>query len=151
MINNKKDLDKIIKLTKEEEEYFEKTKEKAFFLISDELTKLLKVKEIRKQFVPSALELKKEDFLGMDVDPLAEKKYSIYPHLIHHYKSTVALITSDSCFAYCRYCFRRNFTIDKKNKNFSSITDEELQKIFRAKQRCKGSSSDGWRHYDTTR
>ena len=43
-------------------------------------------------------------------DPLAEKKHSPVPRLIHRYPDRVLFLVTDNCGVYCRYCTRKHFT-----------------------------------------
>ncbi|WP_040214728.1 lysine 2,3-aminomutase [Clostridium polynesiense] len=62
---------------------------------------------IRKQAVPTALELKKSsaDLL----DPLHEDTDSPVKGLTHRYPDRVLLLLTDQCSMYCRHCTRRRF------------------------------------------
>lgn len=44
------------------------------------------------------------------LDPLAEKKNSPTPRLIHRYPDRVLFLVTDFCSVYCRYCTRKHFT-----------------------------------------
>ena len=63
---------------------------------------------LRIQVVPTISE--GERLAEEDIDPLAEKSYSVTTRLIHRYPSRVAFLTTDRCAMYCRHCFRRRFT-----------------------------------------
>ncbi len=63
---------------------------------------------LRIQVVPTISE--GERLSEEDIDPLAEKSYSVTERLIHRYPSRVAFLTTDICAMYCRHCFRRRFT-----------------------------------------
>ena len=43
-------------------------------------------------------------------DPLGEARYCVTPFLVHQYPNRVLLLATGQCLAYCRYCFRREFT-----------------------------------------
>lgn len=75
------------------------------------------------QITPSPLEqICLEQELG---DPLGAQLYRITPRLVHQYKNRVLLLTSGICFAYCRHCFRRNYT--SRTEGF--ITIDELNDV----------------------
>ncbi|MGP1588233.1 MAG: KamA family radical SAM protein [Treponemataceae bacterium] len=116
------------------------------FVLTPAVTKLLQnlydkkidFSSILDQILPS---IEEENIKPVElVDPLGAVNYSITPHLIHQYKNRVLFLTTNKCFGYCRYCFRKNFTSlapsefkKKFVKNFQNnsceIDDNELQKI----------------------
>lgn len=62
---------------------------------------------IRKQSVPSALELQRS---AADLeDPLHEDSDSPVPGLTHRYPDRVLMLITDQCSMYCRHCTRRRF------------------------------------------
>lgn len=62
---------------------------------------------IRKQAIPSSLELKKSE-ADLD-DPLHEDSDSPVPGLTHRYPDRVLFLITDQCSMYCRHCTRRRF------------------------------------------
>lgn len=62
---------------------------------------------VRKQAIPSALELHKAD-ADLD-DPLHEDSDSPVPGLTHRYPDRVLFLITDQCSMYCRHCTRRRF------------------------------------------
>jgi len=60
---------------------------------------------IRKQAVPSVLEMTMSD-MGME-DPLAEKKNSTVPGLVHRYPDRALMVLTDICPMLCRHCTRK--------------------------------------------
>ncbi len=44
------------------------------------------------------------------LDPLAEKRNSPVPRLLHRYSDRALLLVTDMCSVYCRYCTRKHFT-----------------------------------------
>ena len=100
------DLEKHIVLTEEEREWREDGGHTLPILVSDHLTPLIADPAIRRQFVPSVKENK--DTIG-NLDPQMEKEYSVTSRLVRRYKNRAAFLVTDSCFAYCRHCFRRRF------------------------------------------
>lgn len=101
------ELEAIIKLTDSEREWDENGKYTLPLLISDSIIPLLKNRAIRRQFVPSREE--NDDKIGT-LDPQNEKEYSITPRLVRRYHNRAAFLVTDTCFAYCRHCFRRRFS-----------------------------------------
>ena len=100
------DLEKHIVLTEEEREWREDGGHTLPILVSDHLTPLIADPAIRRQFVPSVKE--NQDTIG-NLDPQMEKEYSVTNRLVRRYKNRAAFLVTDSCFAYCRHCFRRRF------------------------------------------
>ena len=60
---------------------------------------------IRKQAVPSVLEMTMSD-MGMEA-PLAEKKDSVVPGLVHRYPDRALMVLTDICPTLCRHCTRK--------------------------------------------
>jgi lysine 2,3-aminomutase len=60
---------------------------------------------IRKQAVPSALEITMNS-MGLE-DPLAEKKDSVVPGLVHRYPDRALMVLTDICPMLCRHCTRK--------------------------------------------
>ncbi len=58
-----------------------------------------------RQFIPHPDEL--SSFDTTCVDPLAEERLSPVPNLVQRYRKRVLLLTTSSCFAYCRFCTRK--------------------------------------------
>ena len=59
---------------------------------------------IRKCVIPSALEFTQS--MGETDDPLDEASDSPVPGLIHRYPDRVAMLVTNECASYCRYCTR---------------------------------------------
>ena len=100
------ELGKILELTEDESGWDRTGGSTLPLLISDAIIPLLSVPAIRRQFVPSAKE--NQDTIG-SLDPQEEAAHRGTDRLIHRYSSRAAFYTTDSCFAYCRHCFRRRF------------------------------------------
>lgn len=58
-------------------------------------------------------------------DPLGAISYKKTSRMIHQYKNRILLLTTDNCFSYCRYCFRKDYVL----KNNQAISDEELNEV----------------------
>ncbi len=101
------ELGKLIDLTEEEKMWDEKGPDTLPLLISDNIIPLLGNPAIRRQFVPSAEE--NRDTCGTS-DPQMEGKYSVTPRFVRRYHNRAAFLVTDTCFAYCRHCFRRRFS-----------------------------------------
>ena len=122
MILTKEDLERKLKLTKEEEAWFSSPSslpltisDYYFSLIEDDAND-----PIRREVVPSILECNDD----ASIDPLAEVDHSVTPRLIHRYTHRAALLTTDRCFTYCRHCFRRRFT----GLNSGAISTQDIDK-----------------------
>lgn len=63
-------------------------------------------------------------------DPLEEASFKKSTTLISKYTSRVLMIPSPACAMHCRYCFRRHFPYESKQKNFQN----ELEWIRQNKQ-----------------
>ncbi|MCF7953653.1 MAG: KamA family radical SAM protein [Spirochaetales bacterium] len=62
---------------------------------------------IRKQCIPRDQEYR--IFPWETDDPLGEDRYQVSPRLICRYTSRALFLAADSCYMYCRHCFRRRF------------------------------------------
>jgi len=62
---------------------------------------------VAKQFTPDRRESCVDPF-ALD-DPLGEALYRVTPRLVRQYYDRALLKTTDRCFAYCRFCFRRKW------------------------------------------
>ena len=113
------ELEKIIPLTDDEKAWDEKGPNTLPLLISDNIIPLLGHSEIRRQFVPSGKE--NTDRCG-NLDPQMEHEYSVTPRLVRRYQNRAAFLVTDSCFAYCRHCFRRRFA----GSMVGPCTDEDI-------------------------
>lgn len=67
---------------------------------------------IRKQCVPDVREL--DDSFGIP-DPLEEDLNSPVPGVIHVYPDRIAVIVTNQCPMYCRFCLRKRFLRDGSN------------------------------------
>ena len=79
---------------------------------------------IRKQAIPTALELHKAD--ADLLDPLHEDTDSPVPGLTHRYPDRVLLLITDMCSMYCRHCTRRRFA----GQNDNSMPMERIDKAI---------------------
>jgi lysine 2,3-aminomutase len=68
---------------------------------------------LRKMVLPSVSEL--ED--GMTLDPSDEESVTVAPGVQHKYGPTALVLVSDICAAYCRFCFRKRFTLATSTEN----------------------------------
>jgi KamA family protein len=73
---------------------------------------------LKKMFVPSVEEL---DLSG-EYDPSEEKQNTKSIGLQHKYSQTVLLLVTNTCFGYCRFCFR---------KRLVGLSQEEILKQFK--------------------
>jgi len=81
---------------------------------------------IWRQCMPDMAELDNPDHLFDD--GLAEHAQSPCARLIHRYTDRVAVFSTNRCFSYCRFCFRKRFW--KSGNAESDISDEELKDIL---------------------
>ena len=59
-------------------------------------------------------------------DPLGEARYCVTPYLVHQYPNRALLLTTGRCLAYCRYCFRREFTA----RASGFLSDEQIRQAL---------------------
>ncbi len=74
------------------------------FLLNSYITSIIHKKPIKNQFIFSFLEYSDK---GVN-DPLDEKSHSPVRGLVHRYPDRVVLTITNKCFAYCRFCFRKD-------------------------------------------
>ena len=87
---------------------------------------------IRKQSVPSALELQRST---ADLeDPLHEDSDSPVPGLTHRYPDRVLMLITDQCSMYCRHCTRRRFAGQKDASSPLNNIDAAIDYIARTPQ-----------------
>lgn len=110
-IETVEELKKYIPLTLEEEEGAKKCLQTLRMAITPYYLALIDPSDpydpIRKQAIPTALELQKAD--ADLLDPLHEDTDSPVPGLTHRYPDRVLLLITDMCSMYCRHCTRRRF------------------------------------------
>lgn len=104
-------LKKYIELTKEEEDGIRESLKTLRMAITPYYLSLIDKNNpycpVRKQSVPSALELHKAE---ADLeDPLHEDAIPPVPGLTHRYPDRVLFLITDQCSMYCRHCTRRRF------------------------------------------
>lgn len=87
---------------------------------------------VRKQAVPSALELHKAE-ADLD-DPLHEDSDSPVPGLTHRYPDRVLFLITDMCSMYCRHCTRRRFAGQNDCASPQSRIDAAIDYIARTPQ-----------------
>jgi len=68
------------------------------------LVGLIHKRSFKKQFIFTKSELKNNGF----EDPLFEKNFKRVKGLIHRYSDRVVITVTNRCFAYCRFCFRKD-------------------------------------------
>ncbi|MEA4846101.1 MAG: lysine 2,3-aminomutase [Clostridiaceae bacterium] len=104
-------LKQVIELTPEEEAGVKECLKTLRGAITPYYTLLMDPKDpdcpIRKQAVPTSLELHKAD--ADMLDPLHEDEDSPVPGLTHRYPDRALLLITDQCAMYCRHCTRRRF------------------------------------------
>jgi lysine 2,3-aminomutase len=110
-IETVEELKKLVPLTQEEEEGAKECLKTLRMAITPYYLSLIDPTDphdpVRKQAVPSALELHKSE--ADLLDPLHEDTDSPVPGLTHRYPDRVLLLITDQCSMYCRHCTRRRF------------------------------------------
>ncbi|HEY8805550.1 MAG TPA: lysine 2,3-aminomutase [Clostridium sp.] len=127
-IETVEELKKYIPLTQEEEEGAKKCLQTLRMAITPYYLALIDSNDphdpIRKQAIPTALELNKAD--ADLLDPLHEDTDSPVPGLTHRYPDRVLLLITDMCSMYCRHCTRRRFA----GQNDNSMPMEKIDKAI---------------------
>ena len=127
-IETVEELKKYIPLTKQEEEGIRQCLQTLRMAITPYYLSLIDINDphdpIRKQAIPTALEIHKadEDLL----DPLHEDEDSPVPGLTHRYPDRALLLITDQCSMYCRYCTRRRFA----GQNDSAMPMDRIDKAI---------------------
>jgi lysine 2,3-aminomutase len=130
-IRTKEELSQIIKLTPEEEEGIKKASGRLSLAITPYWATLIDPEDpncpLRRQAVPIAA----ESVIGPHemVDPCAEDRDSIAPHLVHRYPDRVLLLATEQCAMYCRHCTRRRLVGDRQESNSPSRFDAAIEYI----------------------
>ncbi|MBO4838828.1 MAG: lysine 2,3-aminomutase [Lachnospiraceae bacterium] len=110
-IETVEDLKKYIDITPEEEEGIRQCLGVLRMAITPYYLSLIDLDDphdpIRRQAIPTALELHKAD--ADLLDPLHEDTDSPVKGLTHRYPDRVLLLVTDQCSMYCRHCTRRRF------------------------------------------
>jgi EF-P beta-lysylation protein EpmB len=76
-----------------------------------------------RQFVPLAEE--EAEVEGFEIDPLHELSFKKAGKLLSKYRGRSLLITTNHCVMNCRFCFRRHFPYEKKERGW----DKELAQL----------------------
>lgn len=84
---------------------------------------------IRKLSIPSIKELDKEG----DYDTSGESTNTKMPGLQHKYKATALVLSTNICFMYCRYCFRKRM-VGYSSDEILSRLDESTSYIKKHKE-----------------
>lgn len=115
-ITNYKQLEKYIKLTSRELNFFKKTNFQMPVRITPYYLSLINNKKsvLRKCMVPNSWELKTS--FGEQEDPLNEDNCSPIEWIVHRYPDRVLFLVTGFCSANCRYCTRSRIIAQKTNK-----------------------------------
>ena len=73
------------------------------------------------QFVP--LQRETEIHPGFCEDPVHDAQFVKEGSLLQKYRARVLLITTSACAMHCRYCFRKNFEYETKERSFTKELD----------------------------
>ena len=130
-IETVEELKKYIPLTVEEEEGAQKCLQTLRMAITPYYLVLIDPSDphdpIRRQAIPTALELKKAN--ADLLDPLHEDTDSPVPGLTHRYPDRVLLLITDMCSMYCRHCTRRRFAGQNDNSMPMDRIDKAIEYI----------------------
>lgn len=127
-ITSKHQLEKLIQLNDDEENFYAYTSDVLPLRITPYYASLIGQKDnspLRKCVVPVEDEFFPHE--GEAKDPLCEEHDSPLPNLVHRYPDRVLFIITDFCSAYCRYCTRSRMVAKDKHSHFGKA---ELEKAF---------------------
>lgn len=139
VITGKGELEKVIKLSKEEKEGIRKASKYLKMRITPYIASLMDYDNpkdpLRLQFIPSFKEIEglgEKDLYNSVND---DDKFMSVDGLVHRYPTKVLILPSDYCGCYCRYCFRRKFVGEKecslgKHKYKNMFTYVERHKLI---------------------
>jgi lysine 2,3-aminomutase len=124
-------LEKVINVTQEERDAFEKSHEMFNMGITPYYASLIDPNDpncpIRLQSVPKAGEL---TILPMDMeDPLAEERDMPVPSITHRYPDRVLFYTTHNCPVYCRHCTRKRKVADPSSSTANKQLEDGLAYI----------------------
>ena len=69
-----------------------------------------------RQFLPLLKE--REVPVGFSLDPVQDCSFQLESKLLQKYQGRVLLLCTSACAMHCRYCFRRHFPYEKKERGF---------------------------------
>jgi lysine 2,3-aminomutase len=81
---------------------------------------------LRKIVLPAEDELDSE----LEFDASDEAENTKVPGLQHKYRQTALLLVNDFCAAYCRFCFRKRFTLSSGKDAHITVDDAEKETSF---------------------
>lgn len=114
-LKNQSDFASFTKLTAEETQAFEASKEVFNIRSTPYYASLIEPQNVhdplRRIFFPNSMELF-DPSEGTELDPLGERKSTNnpVPRIVHRYSDRVLFLVTDVCSVYCRYCTRKHFT-----------------------------------------
>jgi lysine 2,3-aminomutase len=135
-VKNFEQLEKVIQVTEDERNAFEKSHEMFNMAITPYYASLMDPHDpncpIRLQSVPKGGEL---NFLDMELeDPLAEEKYMPVPGITHRYPDRVLFYTTHNCPVYCRHCTRKRKVSNPSSSAANRQLEEGLAYIEKTKE-----------------
>lgn len=83
---------------------------------------------IRRIVVPAAQELHAEGFY----DTSGEDENTKVRGLQHKYENTALILSTPACTSYCRYCFRKRFTLGQESKFETAVDWDGASKYLKA-------------------
>lgn len=116
-ITTYKQLQKYLKLTKSEINFFQKTNFQMPVRITPYYLSLIwnnPKSVLRRCMIPNSWELVKS--FGEEIDPLDEDKCSPVKWIVHRYPDRALFLVTGFCSANCRYCTRSRIVSQKTNK-----------------------------------
>lgn len=120
-ITNRRDLERIIRLTGRERDAFHDKGNLLPFAITPYYAALIDSDNpshaLRRAVIPDINEYMKS--LGESEDPLKEEDDSPVPGLVHRYPDRVLFLVTDYCSTYCRYCTRSRMVGQHNTQKFT--------------------------------
>ena len=130
-VRNVEQLEKVIRVTEDEREAFEKSDEMFHMAITPYYALLMDPNDpycpVRLQSVPKMGEL---NILSEDrLDPLGEEMDMPVPGITHRYPDRVLFYTTHNCPVYCRHCTRKRKVSDPTTAAAQKQLEESIQYI----------------------
>lgn len=132
LIRTREQLEKWIKLSDDEIEGIEATKEKYLFMITPYYASLMDKSDpecpVRLQAIPSTKEMRPAK--SSDIDPVGDTQNIKTRRVVHKYPNRIILLVTDTCPVYCRHCTRKFHTTDTNGSYFDKDYDASYEADF---------------------
>ena len=119
-IKSKADVEKFLKLSKDEMSGLDYASKRLSFAITPYFFNLIDPLDpscpIRRQVIPDKAE---SNFIDEEVwDPVGEESHMPVPCIVHKYPDRVLFLVTDRCASYCRYCTRSRLVSNSQGYGF---------------------------------